>query len=278
MLLQTLTIGGNSVVSSPTPGGPALPPSTVTDNVPYSVEATNNPAAGSNIVIDLPDTSGFFVGGYVIIGSKGWTSSGFAHPTITEVTKIISVVTDVSITVAILINSYTTPDVYSGVSVCGEGVTNVSVAGGPGFEISVTTKVINGLGDDAQVSGPFRPDNPIYVYGLGGINGTPQINGKPFNAYYLTSTPPAGAGGTNTIQLNSIDSLTIPIDGQFIGSYTTGGDIVQRYCIAEMPIISADDIIMEYPQPDQYIHTPDPVYSTQVIEAGTGSRGNRGFN
>lgn len=66
------------------------------------VTASNNPTAGSSKQIDLTDTATLEVGMYV--GIKDGSNS--------EIARITAVVTNTSITVATLANSYTTPDVY----------------------------------------------------------------------------------------------------------------------------------------------------------------------
>lgn len=66
------------------------------------VTATNNPTAGANKVINVPDTSGVAVGDLVTVRDS----------TNNEVTKVTVVVANTSITVDNLVNGYTTPDVY----------------------------------------------------------------------------------------------------------------------------------------------------------------------
>jgi hypothetical protein len=66
------------------------------------VTATNNPAAGSNIVINVPDTSGVVVGSLVTV--KGGANN--------EIARVNTVVANTSITVDTLANAYTTPDIY----------------------------------------------------------------------------------------------------------------------------------------------------------------------
>ena len=64
--------------------------------------SNNNPASGTNVVIGLTNTSGVAVGDPVTINGGGHN----------EVAFVTAVVTNTSITVATLVNSYTTPTVY----------------------------------------------------------------------------------------------------------------------------------------------------------------------
>ena len=67
-----------------------------------SVTATNNPSSGSNVVINVSDTSGVSVGSLVTVAGGGNN----------EIAIVTAVSVNTSITVASLVNSYTTPTVY----------------------------------------------------------------------------------------------------------------------------------------------------------------------
>jgi len=64
--------------------------------------ASNNPAAGSDVVINIANTKGYYVGQKIIVG----VSTGLLTY---EICTVTVVTTNVSITVATLANSYTTP-------------------------------------------------------------------------------------------------------------------------------------------------------------------------
>lgn len=67
-----------------------------------TVAATNNPSAGSSVVINMTDTGDLAVGREVTV--KDGSNS--------EICRVTAVVSNTSITVATLVNSYTTPDIY----------------------------------------------------------------------------------------------------------------------------------------------------------------------
>lgn len=48
--------------------------------------------------------------------------------------------------------------------------------------------------------------------------------------------------------------------------------------ISDTRVIIADALTRQEPHPDGYIHSPDPVFSTTVVESGTGPKLNRGLN
>lgn len=48
--------------------------------------------------------------------------------------------------------------------------------------------------------------------------------------------------------------------------------------VYDAPVLIADSLTRQEPHPDGYIHSPDPVFSTTVIESGTGPKFNRGLN
>lgn len=79
---------------------------------PYSRAYTNDPAAGSNIVLNMTDTSNFHVGNYCLVSSSAGS----------EVAKITVVTTNTSITVDTLALNHTTttPLVYTTKTTTGE--------------------------------------------------------------------------------------------------------------------------------------------------------------
>jgi len=66
------------------------------------VIATNNPNAGSNVLIKISDTSGIDIGSAVVVQDD----LSYESATVSNISA------DTSITVSTLVNSYTTPEVY----------------------------------------------------------------------------------------------------------------------------------------------------------------------
>lgn len=82
-------------------------------------------------------------------------------------------------------------------------------------------------------------------------------------------------GGNRSVTLGDPDAppLITPTDNVAVISNIEGEGVV-----ADMPVITLDATSQQEPHPDVYVHSPDPVFSTTVVESGTGPKLNRGFN